>query len=308
MRRQGLDALADIEPARRRLHHECAKRAIAFVRQAGEYYIEVRDPRVGDERLLTIEHPAARLPPGSRLHRGHVRAGRGFRQRERGDLLTATNARQVAPLLRIRAEHRDRSCAESLHGEHEVRERLELRERLATEAQGPDVELVLRAAVRARNTVFEPSARTQLFRELAAHRIDIRLRCRRAERAAENITGARGGRRRELSFCPQAQIPRELVVPVLEERPAQMLVQAQFPSNVGVFFATNARYARSKSPVCMQIACVCASASIASSMLMLHSWCSASFVIACASVGPSASDFAIDCASLSTISGAQTLL
>ena len=51
-------------------------------------------------------------------------------------------------------------------------------------------------------------------------------------------------------------------------------------------WATNARYARSKSAVCMQIACACASASIACSRPMFHSWFSCVFVMPCANVGP----------------------
>lgn len=115
----------------------------------------------------------------------------------------------------------------------------------------------------------------ELFYERATLCVDV-VPGRRATRAGFVL--GRAAKRRgfvlgEMRRGPRSKIAREGAMRVLEERPGEMiwLAQNQFPSNFGVCFSTNARYARSKSAVCIQSACVCASASIASSMLMLHS-------------------------------------
>src|SRR5207249_3115330 len=71
----------------------------------------------------------------------------------------------------------------------------------------------------------------------------------------------------------------------------------QLPSKRGFCFAAKALYARVKSSVSMQIAWACASASIAWSMLMFHSWCSIVLVMPLANVGPWTSSRASACAS-----------
>src|SRR5689334_4132520 len=58
----------------------------------------------------------------------------------------------------------------------------------------------------------------------------------------------------------------------------------------------------------MQIACACASASMAPSISMLHSRCSMVLVMACANVGPSASCAAVACAAASTCPGGYSAL
>ena len=66
-------------------------------------------------------------------------------------------------------------------------------------------------------------------------------------------------------------------VALFEEWPGEEAAighRAQLPANSAGRFSTNARYARRKSSVCMQSAWAWASASIAASRLMLHSWLS----------------------------------
>ena len=58
----------------------------------------------------------------------------------------------------------------------------------------------------------------------------------------------------------------------------------------------------------MQIACACASASIAASTLMSHSWSSIFLVIACAKFGPAASEAASARASSPSASGSTSRL
>src|SRR5690606_38649451 len=95
---------------------------------------------------------------------------------------------------------------------------------------------------------------------------------------------------------------RERAVALIEEGPGEKGAighGAQLPSNAGGRFSTNARYARRKSSVCMHRAWACASASIAASMLMSHSWLSIVLVIIWAKVGPAASFAASSSASSS---------
>src|SRR5581483_12056800 len=95
---------------------------------------------------------------------------------------------------------------------------------------------------------------------------------------------------RQVVARPRLGLARELCVRGLEERPGVVRKALhQSPWNSGLRLAANASKARWKSFVCMQIACACASISIASSSPTFHSWCSIFFVMACAKVGPAAS-------------------
>ena len=60
----------------------------------GDNHVDVGDTAVGDEDLLTVEDPAAVLAHGARLHRRHVRARLGLRDREcaQGGLLDSAEA------------------------------------------------------------------------------------------------------------------------------------------------------------------------------------------------------------------------
>ena len=74
-------------------------------RDGGEDDVELRDPAVGDPRLLAVEHVAAVDLAGAGAHRGGVRAGVGLGRGERGHRRALAGQRaQPALLLLLRPE------------------------------------------------------------------------------------------------------------------------------------------------------------------------------------------------------------
>src|SRR4051812_7846963 len=88
--------------------------------------------------------------------------------------------------------------------------------------------------------------------EVAAHRVGVVLL-----RVVLADPGVRFDRQFSMLFIEKG--------PVIGNKPVH-----QLPSKTGLFFAAKASNARWKSWVCMQIACACASISIASSTLTFH--------------------------------------
>src|SRR5690349_19186897 len=197
----------------------------------------------------------------------------------------------------MRARQRDRARTEPLHGERKVREAVVFRKCLAQQTHGACVDRVAMPAVlRTADAILQPARFAQCAHALAAGRVGVVMR-----------------HMREMLHGPCFYCFGQFAMTRLEERPGQRAVRIvglhnQSPSNTGRDFAANARYARSKSRVVMQMACACASDSIASSMLMLHSWCSIFLVTPCANVGPAARSAASFDASSSSASGAHRRL
>src|SRR5206468_114295 len=187
------------------------------------------------------------------------------------------------------AEQADGAGAEPLHGKGKIGKPVVASERFADETERADIERARR--IRIDRGVHQPAVTAELRHQIARCRIDIA------------VVG------RQMGPTPCVNLLGEEAVPVLEERPAEKaLVRHQLPSKTGFSLATKARYARSKSLVCMQIACACASASIACSRLIDHSWLSCVLVMPCAKVGPEASWSASASASRSSSSAATSRL
>jgi hypothetical protein len=197
-----------------------------------------------------VEH--VMMPVASRRarHRRDVRSGLGLGERERGDRSARGNPRQIACAQLDRARERKGAAAQSLHREREVRESVPPGERLAQQAYGARVEVGERAAVRRANAVTRQTGRAEIGDESVA--CCVHLCASAGMRVARQVRGS-----------PLTGTRRERAMHVVEERPIEMIRSHQSPSKTGLRRATNASYARRKSPVCMHIACACASASIA---------------------------------------------
>src|SRR5262245_43178279 len=187
------------------------------------------------------------------------------------------------------AEQADGAGAEPLHGKGEIRKPVMAGERFAHETEGADIERTRR--IRVDRRMHQPAVAAELRHQVARRGIDIAMVSR------------------QMRSAPGVDRLGKDTVPVLEERPGEKaLVRHQLPSKTGLSLATKARYARSKSRVCIQIACACASASIACSRLIDHSWLSCVLVMPCANVGPVASWRASASASRSSSSAATSRL
>src|SRR5215467_8024798 len=150
------------------------------------------------------------------------------------------------------AEQADGAGTEPLHGKGEIRKPVMASERFADEAEAADIECARSIWIDRR--MHQPAVAAELRHQVARCGIDIA------------VIG------RQMAPTPCVNRLGQDAVPVLEERPAEKaFVRHQLPSKTGFSLAMKARYARSKSLVCMQIACACASASIACSRLMDHS-------------------------------------
>ncbi len=80
-------------------------------------------PAVRDERLRAVDHPAVALAHGRRPHRGRVAAGARFRQPPGAEHLAPGERREIPPLLRVAAEHREVRRAEAVVRRHRQRDR-----------------------------------------------------------------------------------------------------------------------------------------------------------------------------------------
>src|SRR4051812_43505265 len=106
----------------------------------------------------------------------------------------------------------------------------------------------MHATLLRRNRIAKPAGGAELPDENAASGTDI---VRAVEILALDI---------DLTLGPLLQVGGERPVFAGEEGPLEGRgVHDQLPSNTGVRFSTNARYARSKSSPCMHCACILAS-------------------------------------------------
>ena len=139
--------------------------------------------------------------------RRDIRAGLGLGQRERADRLAARDPRQVARLLRRRAVEADRARAQALHREREVGQARMARERFADQADCARVDHVAVAAMLdTADRMLQPARRAELPHQRPALRVDVM--------AVRLINVLRG---------PGLERLRKRAVPVLEERPCQIL-------------------------------------------------------------------------------------
>ena len=191
------------------------------------------------------------------VHRRHVGAGLGFAQCERRDGLARRHARQVpCALLRSRPGQADRARPQALHRDREVGQARVARERLADQADRARVDRLGRAALRgAGHCMVQPAGARRARRTSSRHcGVDIVPmgtaarsprpmhpdRARSCHVARRRRTASRGGSSRR---SPSV---------ALEHRP---LLRDEGIGRPGW-----------KSSVSMQIACACASASIACSI------------------------------------------
>jgi hypothetical protein len=103
------------------VHDEGADAAAATLRVGlGEHAIEIGQSAVADPGFLALQHKIGLFLPDLQrrtlldsygLHSGHIRAGVGFAQRKRRNLVAARHGRQIGRLLRRRAGQRDRPAA-----------------------------------------------------------------------------------------------------------------------------------------------------------------------------------------------------
>ena len=130
------------------------------------------------------------------------------------------------PPLLVAAIERDGPGAESLQGKDEVGQRRVTRQRLADQAERPDVERVPAAAEPGRHHGAEPPRLTQPACDVPAGLVEV---------GAVN-------RRAELARGPAIQLVRQPPMLVVEERPGEEApVRHQSPSKTGVVRAANAR-------------------------------------------------------------------
>src|SRR5690606_8440520 len=142
-----------------------------------------------------------------------------------------------------------------------VGERGEARQGLAHQAQGAHAQALGDAAPGGGHRMAQQAGLGQTCDQRAAGGADLGVLAQIGKRARGEML----------------DLGRERAVALVEEGPREEGAighGAQLPSNAGGRFSTNARYARRKSSVCMHRAWACASASIAASMLMSHSWSS----------------------------------
>ena len=211
MRRDHLDAPGHGQSGCVGIDHERRKPlgARAFAR-AREYHVMAGDAAVRDPGLAAVD-AQVRRPVGLRRRRQRCNVGAGFRlrQREGGDGAAVAHRRQVARLELGRAEQRDRTRAQALHGEGEVGEPVAERENFPGEAERAHVEARMKPAMLGRHHRLEEARRGQRFDARPAGRVDILVR----QRGQRGVGPAREGL-------------REAAMAVVEKRPAQGLVEA----------------------------------------------------------------------------------
>ena len=246
MRRDQLDTLGDLEARRRGIDDErgqtLGRRRLPGAR---EHDIEVGDAAVRDPGLGAVQDEAGAI----RLRRGgdrrDVGAGFALGQRERPDLAAVGDRRQPGTALVLGPEQTDRAAAEPLHGKREIGEAGKARQDLAHEAERAHVQAVVHAAVGGRHHMAQKPGLGEMRDEHPTGGVELGS-------ALVQIGQSVGGK--ALDFVGQR------AVALVEERPGEVAAighgrrRVQLPANSGRFFARNARYARRKSSVCMQIA------------------------------------------------------
>ena len=198
------------------------------LRQAAEDDVEIGEAGVGDPGLLAVDHPGIAVAPRRGGHRGDVRAGVGFGEREGGDGLAGGHPRQPRPALRLGAEERERAAPQALQGEGEIGDPGMAAERLADQAERADVQpLRPSRSTACRSHPPAPSRRT------ISRQVPSRSSILRAFQGSD------------LAFAPGVEIAGELPMRVLEEGPGEKGCvrhqSHQFPSKTGFSLAAKAR-------------------------------------------------------------------
>src|SRR5215217_5519581 len=280
-RRQGVrrdrgDAFQHPEARRLGIHNKGAQalgsRLLTSSREDG---VEVRQATVGDPGLRTVYGVVVAVLYRGGGYGGDVGAGLRLGEREGGYLFAPAHPGQVLALLLLRPEERDWAASQPLHGEGEVGEPMIASQGLAQQAQRAHVEGLVSTTRLGWHGIIKPAGAGETFDQLATRLVHGPLAS----------LGYRGNMLRR----PRVQVARKRAVLDVEERPAEKaLVGHQSPSKSGCRFSIKARSARSKSRVCIHIACACASDSIAASSPIFHSWLSMVLVMPWAKLGPPA--------------------
>ena len=130
----------------------------------GEDRVVLRDARVGDPRLLAVEHPVVAVRPRPGLHRRGVGPGLPLGQAVGEPRLAPRQRRQVASLDLLRPREDDRHRAQLVHRRDERRRRADPRDLLDDDAG--------RERVRAHSVVLLGHVRRE---EVARHQGVVRL-------------------------------------------------------------------------------------------------------------------------------------
>ena len=239
---------------------------------AGEDDVEVGDAAVGDPGLVAVEDVAVAVAGGGEVHGGHVGARRGLGQREGGDGSARRGlGQQAAPSARrCRRARRRRSPGPAWRRRSRRGRRAgqvsRTRQRQRTSSSPPGGGVAAAA---------QPAVLAERGDERAAGGVGVgvvdgaearRPRRRASSASARWRSSKKGQARKLLSGASIISCPRRPASP-WRRRPGRR---------------------GAKSAVCMQIAWAWASASIAWSRPMDHSWFSRVLVIMWAKVGPSA--------------------
>jgi hypothetical protein len=191
--------------ARVRRHVEHRQRAAIsgarlsdFARRAREQRVEVRDARVGDESLVSVEAPTGRGAHRARRDVAEARAGAGLGEREARDALAVHDTPQHVAAQGAVVARRERIGTQSLHHEHHVEHRAVIRELAAQRAERSHRDGArrresarIRAAVRSRDAPRE-QARFRERRERAFRGLRlVELRELGGELATDTIRGRR---------------------------------------------------------------------------------------------------------------------
>jgi len=157
----------------------------------------------------------------------HVRAALGLGEREGADLPALGQLRQVGGFELGRAEERDRTAAEPLHGESEIGEAGVARQDIAGDAERAHVEALGKPAVIRRDARAKPARLAQEPHEHPAGAIDVAL-------VLIDV--------RAHHFCgPVIEPGREIAMPRLEEGPGEeAAIGHQLPSKAGLRFSRKA--------------------------------------------------------------------
>ncbi len=161
--------------------------------------------------IHVLRPSSTRSPPSRRAWFASPtrRCRRRLGERERRDRLAGRDTRQIALLQLVASELRDRTGAQALHAEGEVGHPGQLTERLASEADRPDVE-----AGRARGRTAR--APTYCSHPPAPSRRTI------SRNVPSTSSGSCGHERRDSIGRPRPKLERELAMRVREERPREV--------------------------------------------------------------------------------------
>src|SRR5439155_9759143 len=142
-----LDA-GDLESRRVRLDHERGDPCVPLIRiRLGEHRVQLRDTRVRDEPLRSIQDVLVTFAPGRRPHGRRVGARAGLGERIGAEPFTRRQAREVALLLRLVPGELQTERAELLDGENQTARRADLRDLFdrhqGQESPGPETAVLL---------------------------------------------------------------------------------------------------------------------------------------------------------------------